>query len=132
MTPDEKRRLRACLTRHWHERRTVNGLCHRCPRRVEEAGWYCRRCRRELAQQKAFLTMVRLLAEGRCTECRRPNPDRAKWRCRRCRAKVLNTRSSSGRSLQLDASRDAARAVGGVRPASRRLVEADSDRAVAV
>jgi hypothetical protein len=104
----DRRQTRILCTRNWHEARSAAGRCHRCPRKVEELGWYCRRCRIEIAQQKAFLRIVKLLAEGRCTECGKSNPRRT-WKCPACAPskKVLNTRCSPVASLSRGEASDA-------------------------
>lgn len=69
MTPRERRYASILRTRQWHEQRTAAGKCHRCPRKVEEAGWFCRRCAIEISEQKQFVKFVVLAAEKRCVEC---------------------------------------------------------------
>src|SRR5688572_31718042 len=89
-------------SREWHERRTAAGKCHRCPRKVEQEGWYCRQCRIDLSQQKAFVRFVTLVANDRCPECGKPNHGKGLTHKHCRRRKVLNSsgyyRRSSDRS----------------------------------
>ena len=83
MTPRD-RFVAVLRSRQWHEQRSVAGRCHRCPRLVEQAGWYCRRCRIEISREKAFVRFVRWVQLCRCVECRKQTDGR-KLTCAECR-----------------------------------------------